>query len=83
MLVTLAMVWRFVRAPDVRRWLAAALVAVISVQCLFQNSFLLLALCAAAAAVSVRRTRFQKRAGRAGDRRAGGDVAAAVSRDYS
>jgi hypothetical protein len=56
MLVTLAMVWCFVRAPDVKRWLAAALVAVISVQCLFQNSFLLLALCVAAAAVSVRRS---------------------------
>ena len=56
MLVTLAMVWCFIRAPDVKRWIVAALVAVISVQCLFQNSFLLLALCVAAAAVSVRRS---------------------------
>lgn len=59
MLVTLAMVWRFARAPDLKRWLAAAGVAVISVQCLFQNSFLLLAVCAAAAAVSVRRQDFK------------------------
>ena len=59
MLVTLAMVWRFVRAPNLKRWLAAALLAVISVQCLFQNSFLVLAVCAAAAAVSLRRQNFK------------------------
>ena len=67
------MVWRFVRAPDLKRWLVAALVAMINVQCLFQNSFLLLAVCAAAAAVMARRQGFQKRADRAGDRYAGGD----------
>src|SRR5262249_42207102 len=55
MLVTLAMVWRFARAPNLKRWLAAALVAVIGVQCLFQNSFLLLAVCAAAAVVQALR----------------------------
>jgi len=55
MLVTLAMVWRFARAPDRKSWLAAALAAVVSVQCLFQNSFLLLATCTAAAAVALRR----------------------------
>jgi hypothetical protein len=59
MLVTLAMVWRFARAPNLKRWLAAALLAVISVQCLFQNSFLVLAVCAAAAAVSLRRQNFK------------------------
>lgn len=55
MLVTLAMVWRFARAPDRKSWTAAALAAVVSVQCLFQNSFLLLATCTAAAAVALRR----------------------------
>ena len=55
MLVTLAMVWRFARAPDRKSWIAAALAAVVSVQCLFQNSFLLLATCTAAAAVALRR----------------------------
>jgi len=55
MLIALAMVWRFARAPDRKRWLGAALAAVITVQCLFQNSFLLIAVCAAAAAVRVRR----------------------------
>jgi hypothetical protein len=59
MLVTLAMVWRFARAPNLKRWLAAALLAVSSVQCLFQNSFLVLAVCAAAAAVSLRRQNFK------------------------
>jgi hypothetical protein len=51
MLVTLAMVWLFTRVPSRKHWLAAALVAVIGVQCLFQNSFLVLAICAAAAVV--------------------------------
>jgi hypothetical protein len=59
MLVALAMVWRFTRAPNRKRWFAAALAALISVQCLFQNSFLLLAVCAAAAAVRVRRQDFK------------------------
>jgi hypothetical protein len=59
MLVTLATVWCFVRAPDVKRWLGAALAAVISIQCLFQNSFLLLALCVAAAVVCLRRWNFK------------------------
>jgi Dolichyl-phosphate-mannose-protein mannosyltransferase len=59
MLVMLAMVWCFARAPDWKRWLAAALLAVISVQCLFQNSFLLLAVCAAAVALRARRQDFK------------------------
>ena len=54
MLVALAMAWRFARAPDRKRWLVAALTGVISVQCLFQNSFLLLAVCVAAAVVRIR-----------------------------
>ena len=54
MLVTLAVVWRFARSPDRKSWIVAALASVISVQCLFQNSFLLLAVCAAAAAVRLR-----------------------------
>jgi hypothetical protein len=59
MLLTLAMVWCFARAPDFKRWLAAALLAVMSVQCLFQNSFLLLAICAAAVALRARRRDFK------------------------
>jgi hypothetical protein len=59
MLVTVAMVWRFACVPDLKRWIAATLMAIISVQCLFQNSFLLLAVCAAAAAVRIRRRDFK------------------------
>ncbi len=59
MLLALATGWRFAREPSLKRWLVAGLVAVISVQCLFQNSFLLLAVCAAAAAVRMRRRDFK------------------------
>jgi hypothetical protein len=59
MLLTVAIVWRFARAPDFKRWLASALLAVISVQCLFQNSFLLLAICVAAAALRARHRDFK------------------------
>lgn len=55
MLVALAALWRFAQAPSRKRWLVAAVAAVISVQCLFQNAFLLLASCAAAAALRARR----------------------------
>ncbi len=58
-LVTFAMIWRFARVPDVKRWIAAGLAAIISVQCLFQNSFILFAVCAAAAAVRVRQRDFK------------------------
>ncbi len=59
MLLALATGWRFAREPSLKRWLVAGLVAVISVQYLFQNSFLLLAVCAAAAAVRMRRRDFK------------------------
>ena len=59
MLLALATGWRFAQEPSLRRWLVAGLVAVISVQNLFQNSFLLLAVCAAAAAVRMRRRDFK------------------------
>ena len=59
MLLALATGWRFAREPSLKRWLVGGLVAVISVQNLFQNSFLLLAVCAAAAAVRMRRRDFK------------------------
>jgi hypothetical protein len=59
LLVTLAMAWCFSRTPSLKGWLAAAVIGLLSVQCLFQNSFLLLAICAAAAAVSLRRRDFK------------------------
>ena len=60
MLLALATGWRFARKPSLKRWLVAGLVAVISVQCLFQNSFLLIAVCVAAVAVRVRRKDYKK-----------------------
>jgi hypothetical protein len=59
MLLALATGWRFARKPKLKWLLVASLVAVISVQCLFQNSFLLLAVCAAATAVRLRRRDFK------------------------
>lgn len=59
MLVTLVMVWRFARAPDRKSWAVAAVAGVFSVQCLFQNSFLLLATCTAAAAVTSLRKEYK------------------------
>lgn len=58
-LITLGLVWRYVRSPNRNRWLAAALAGVLSAHCLFQNAFLLLAICAAGAAVFVRRKDFR------------------------
>ncbi len=53
--LTLALVWRLMRAPSVERFLAAALAAVLSVQCLYQNAFLLFAICIAGCFVCFRR----------------------------
>jgi hypothetical protein len=55
MLLTLAFMWRFVAAPSRRRWLLALLVALAGVQCVFQNAFLLFAVCIAGGAVCWRR----------------------------
>jgi hypothetical protein len=59
MLLALATGWRFAQEPSLKRWLIAGLVGVISAQCLFQNSFLLLAVCTTAAAVRMRRRDFK------------------------
>jgi hypothetical protein len=55
MLLTLAFMWRFVAAPSRGRWLLALLAALAGVQCIFQNAFLLLAVCIAGGAVCWRR----------------------------
>jgi hypothetical protein len=77
MLLALATGWRFARKPKLKWLLVASLVAVISVQCLFQNSFLLLAVCAAAAAEAARRD-FKKRY-RTGHWDPGGSVSRRIS----
>jgi hypothetical protein len=50
-LVTCALLWRFLEQPDLQRFLAASLAAIASVQTLFYNAVLLLAFCAGAVAV--------------------------------
>ncbi len=54
MLLAIAGVWQFARSPSRTRWLVAALAALLSVHCLFQNAFLLLAACLAGFAVRLR-----------------------------
>ena len=55
MLITIGLIWRLIGNMSPRRAAAAALAAVLSVQCLYQNTFLLAAICAAASAVCMRR----------------------------
>jgi hypothetical protein len=53
-LLTLGLVWKLVQAPGRTTFLLAALAAVLSVQTLFQNAFLVLAACIAGWIVCVR-----------------------------
>lgn len=55
--LTTALIWRFVEVPSPRRGFLAGVAAVISVQVLYQNAFLLLAVCIAGAVVCFRRGR--------------------------
>jgi hypothetical protein len=57
MVLTAALVWRAVSAPSPRRAAAAAIMGIASVQCLYQNAFLLAAVCCAGLAVCARRGR--------------------------
>ncbi len=54
-LLTLGLVWRQVQSPSLVRWTLASLAALLSVQCLYANAFLVLAICVAGSAVCVRR----------------------------
>ena len=54
-LLTLALVWRLTRAPSTARFIAATLAAVLSVQCLYQNAFLVFAICIAGCFICFRR----------------------------
>ena len=55
MLLALGAMWRLVESLTPGRAAIAALSAVLSVQCLYYNSILLLAICLGAASVTVRR----------------------------
>ena len=54
-LITMALVWRFMEVPGWHRGLLAGLAAVLSVQTLYPNAFFLLTICIAGAAVCIRR----------------------------
>jgi hypothetical protein len=56
LLLTMALIWRFIEAPNPRRGLMAGLAAVLSVQVLYQNAFFLLAIGTAGAVVCLRRS---------------------------
>lgn len=58
-LLTMALVWRFIEVPKLSRGLMAGVAAVLSVQVLYQNSFFLLAICIAGVAVCFRRNEYR------------------------
>jgi len=55
MILTLTQLWRLTTRPSRMQFVLTALAAIASVQCLYQNCFLLLAGCAGAAAVAIGR----------------------------
>ena len=63
MVLTVGLVWRFVKKPGWFWGLSAGLSAVVSVQTLYQNAFFLVAICAAGMIVSLRQHQMRKAAG--------------------
>ncbi len=58
-LLAYGLVWRVVQSPT-PRWIAlAAAVSILSVQCLYQNAFLLFAICAGGCVVCLRKSRWK------------------------
>jgi hypothetical protein len=57
--LALTMTWRFVETPRTRTWWWATLAAVLSVQCLYQSSFLLAVFCLAGCAVTLARRQWK------------------------
>ena len=58
-LITLGLVWKLLRQPGRATFLLAALAAILSVQTLFQNAFLVLAICCAGLAVCARQRQWK------------------------
>jgi hypothetical protein len=58
-LLTLGLIWRLVRAPGRSSFLTAGLAAVLSVQTLYHNAFLVLAACLAGGVVCARRRQWK------------------------
>jgi hypothetical protein len=61
--VTLGCVWKAVETPGRKWFILAALPAVLSVQCMYQNAFLLLAICIGGVLVSLRASQPKKAIG--------------------
>jgi len=59
-LITCALLWRFLEKPNLLRFVAVAVLAVASVQTLFYNAVLLLAFCAGAVAMSAHERDWKK-----------------------
>jgi hypothetical protein len=62
-LLAYGLVWKVVESPTPRMISAAALISILSVQSLYQNAFLLFAICAGAFAVCLRRRSWKTMAG--------------------
>ncbi len=58
--LTMALVWRFVQEPTLFRGIAAAVMATVSAQVLYQNAVLVLALCVGGSAVFLSERRWRK-----------------------
>ena len=58
-LITLGLVWKLVQTPGRTSFLLAALAAILSVQTLFQNAFLILAACTAGGVVCARHRQWE------------------------
>ncbi len=58
-LLTFGLVWRFLEMPVWRRGLTAGIAAVLSVQALYQNAFLVLAVCLAGIALCISRRQYR------------------------
>jgi len=65
-LLALTLTWRFVENPRGRSWFWAAVAAVLSVQCLYQNAFFLAAFCLSGCAVTLARGQLKTAAQTAG-----------------
>lgn len=62
-LLTMGLIWRFIEKPKLGRGLFATVMAIVSVQTLYQNAFFLLAICVAGTVVSFRQRRPSKALG--------------------
>ncbi len=62
LVLTFGLVWKVVESPTPKRLVFATVAAVLSVQCLYQSSFLLLAICSAGVAVTARHRMWKRSA---------------------